>query len=66
MLFSPTSLAECLQEWETLEKDYQQVQETHRLYKQKLEEVSKLQDSCAASISRQRKKLKDLSASLKE
>lgn len=26
MLFNPTGLAECLQEWEDLEKDYQQVQ----------------------------------------
>ncbi|KAJ8342847.1 hypothetical protein SKAU_G00327750 [Synaphobranchus kaupii] len=66
MLFTPTSLVECLQEWGTLENDYQQVQETHRLYKQKLEEVSKLQDSCSSSIARQRKKLKDLSASLEE
>jgi len=41
-------------------------QETHRLYKQKLEEVSKLQDSCSSSIVRQRKKLKDLSESLEE
>ncbi|XP_077098409.1 transmembrane protein 120A-A isoform X1 [Siphateles boraxobius] len=66
MLFNPTGLTECLQEWEDLEKDYQQVQETHRHYKQKLEEVSKLQDSCSSSIVRQRKKLKDLSESLEE
>ncbi|KTF71095.1 hypothetical protein cypCar_00048271 [Cyprinus carpio] len=66
MLFNPTGLKECLQEWDDLEKDYQQVQETHRLYKQKLEEVSKLQDSCSSSIARQRKKLKDLSESLQE
>uniref|UniRef100_A0A8C1J4R1 Transmembrane protein 120A n=1 Tax=Cyprinus carpio TaxID=7962 RepID=A0A8C1J4R1_CYPCA len=64
MLFNPTGLNECLQEWEDLEKDYQQVQETHRLYKQKLEEVSKLQDSCSSSIARQRKKIKDLNESL--
>uniref|UniRef100_A0AAY5L0Z5 Transmembrane protein 120A n=1 Tax=Esox lucius TaxID=8010 RepID=A0AAY5L0Z5_ESOLU len=66
MLFTPTSLTECLQEWENLEKDYQRVQETHRLYKQKLEEVSKLQDSCSNAIARQRKKLKDLTVSLGE
>uniref|UniRef100_A0A4W4GKZ6 Transmembrane protein 120A n=1 Tax=Electrophorus electricus TaxID=8005 RepID=A0A4W4GKZ6_ELEEL len=66
MLFSPTSLSECLQEWEDLEKDYQQVQETHRLYKQKLDEVSKLQHNCLASIARQKKRLKDLSDSLEE
>lgn len=39
-------------------------QETHRLYKQKLEEVSKLQDSCSGSIARQKKRLKELSDSL--
>ncbi|KAL2095279.1 hypothetical protein ACEWY4_009998 [Coilia grayii] len=66
MLFSPGSLMECLQEWEDLEKDYQQIQETHRLYKQKLEEVSKLQDACSTSISRQRKRLKELSVSLEQ
>ncbi|XP_063058884.1 ion channel TACAN isoform X2 [Engraulis encrasicolus] len=66
MLFAPGSFMECLQEWEDLEKDYQQIQETHRLYKQKLEEVSKLQNSCSTSISRQRKKLKELSQSLQE
>ncbi|GAA6094111.1 ion channel TACAN [Tachysurus ichikawai] len=66
MLFSSNSLTECIQEWEALEKDYQQVQETHRLYKQKLEEVSKLQNSCATSILRQKKRLKEISASLEE
>lgn len=35
------------------------VQETHRLYLQKLEEVSKLQKSFAASIARQKKNLKE-------
>uniref|UniRef100_A0A669EA64 Transmembrane protein 120Aa n=1 Tax=Oreochromis niloticus TaxID=8128 RepID=A0A669EA64_ORENI len=66
MLFSPAGLSECLREWEDLEKDYQQIQDTHRLYKQKLEEVTKLQDSCSNAIARQRKKLKELTVSLEE
>ncbi|XP_034746284.1 transmembrane protein 120A-like isoform X3 [Etheostoma cragini] len=66
MLFSPTDLSECFREWGDLEKNYQQIQDTHRLYKQKLEEVTRLQDSCSVAIARQRKKLKELSASLKE
>ncbi|TTK47659.1 Adhesion G-protein coupled receptor G2 [Bagarius yarrelli] len=66
MLSSPTSLTECLQEWKDLEKDYQQVQEIHRLYKQKLEDVSKLQNSCLSSIQRQKKRLEQLLASLEE
>uniref|UniRef100_A0A8C5FHK1 Transmembrane protein 120A n=1 Tax=Gadus morhua TaxID=8049 RepID=A0A8C5FHK1_GADMO len=40
--------------------------ETHRLYKHKLEEVTKLQDSCSSAITRQRKKLKELAVSIKE
>nr|XP_020454303.1 transmembrane protein 120A-like isoform X2 [Monopterus albus] len=66
MLFVPKGLGECLGEWEDLEKDYQQIQDTHRLYKQKLEEVTKLQDSFSAAIARQKKKLKELGASLEE
>ncbi|XP_067085235.1 ion channel TACAN isoform X1 [Osmerus mordax] len=66
MLFSPSGISECVQEWNDLEKDYQHVQETHRLYKQKLEEVSKLQQSCSTAITRQRKKLKELTVSLEE
>ncbi|XP_030009779.1 transmembrane protein 120A-A isoform X3 [Sphaeramia orbicularis] len=66
MLSSPTGFAECLHEWEDLEKDYQQIQETHRLYKQKLEEVTRLQDSCSSAIARQRKKQRELTASLLE
>uniref|UniRef100_A0A672H083 Transmembrane protein 120A-like n=1 Tax=Salarias fasciatus TaxID=181472 RepID=A0A672H083_SALFA len=66
MLFSPRGLTECLREWEDLEKDYQQIQDTHRLYRQKLEEVAKLQASCSGAIARQRKKLKELDSSLEE
>ncbi|XP_067348326.1 ion channel TACAN-like isoform X3 [Channa argus] len=64
MLYNPTGLNECLREWEDLEKDYQQIQDTHRLYKQKLEEVTKLQDGCSTAIARHRKKLKELTTSL--
>lgn len=42
------------------------LQDTHRLYKQKLEEVTKLQNSCSGAIARQRKKLKELTASLEQ
>uniref|UniRef100_A0A1A8FR50 Transmembrane protein 120A n=1 Tax=Nothobranchius korthausae TaxID=1143690 RepID=A0A1A8FR50_9TELE len=65
MLFSPTNISECVREWDDLEKGYQQMQDTHRLYKQKLEEVTKLQNSCSSAIARQRKKLKELTLSLK-
>ncbi|XP_026780437.3 transmembrane protein 120A-like [Pangasianodon hypophthalmus] len=61
-----SELTTVLQEWKSLEKDFQQLQETHRLYMQKLDEVSKLQNSFTASITRQRKCLKDMSQSLKK
>ncbi|XP_031725027.1 transmembrane protein 120A-like isoform X1 [Anarrhichthys ocellatus] len=65
-MFNSTGFTECLREWEDLEKNHQQMQDTHRSYKQKLEEVAKLQDSCSGAIARQRKKLKELTASLEE
>lgn len=66
MLSTPEGFKECLNEWGDLDKDYQHIQEIHRLYKQKLEEVTKLQNSCSGAIARHRKKLKELTASLKE
>ncbi|XP_019728976.1 transmembrane protein 120A-A isoform X1 [Hippocampus comes] len=66
MLFSPTGVSECFREWGDLEKDYQQIQDTHRLYRVKLEEVTKLQNSCTSAISRHRKKLKELLSSLEQ
>ncbi|KAL7831649.1 hypothetical protein AOLI_G00291970 [Acnodon oligacanthus] len=59
-----SQLTQALQEWEHLEKDFQQIQESHRLYLQKLDEVSKMQNSFTASIARHRKYLKDVSQSL--
>ncbi|XP_032433189.1 transmembrane protein 120A-A isoform X2 [Xiphophorus hellerii] len=66
MLFGPTDLSECFREWEDLEKEHQNIQETHRLYKQKLEEMTRLQSSFSNAIARQRKKLKELSLRLKK
>ncbi|KFV61778.1 Transmembrane protein 120A, partial [Dryobates pubescens] len=39
-------------------------QDNHKLYKQKLEELTKLQDGISSSIARQKKRLKELSLSL--
>lgn len=41
-------------------------QETHRIYLEKLSEISKLQNNCSSSISRQRKRLKELSHLVKK
>ncbi|KAK2525519.1 Tmem120a [Columba livia] len=60
------SAAECLREWEELQDGYQRIQDNHKLYKQKLEELTKLQDGISSSISRQKKRLKELSLALKK
>ncbi|XP_018416960.1 PREDICTED: transmembrane protein 120A isoform X1 [Nanorana parkeri] len=61
-----TGLRDCMREWEELQQHYNDMQDTHRSYKQKLEELTKLQTQCSSSISRQKKKLKDLSVELKK
>ncbi|XP_041797061.1 ion channel TACAN-like [Chelmon rostratus] len=59
-------LTSILEEWKCLEQEYQQLQETHRIYLEKLSEISKLQNNCSSSISRQRKRLKELSHLVKK
>nr|DBA33449.1 TPA: hypothetical protein GDO54_001132 [Pyxicephalus adspersus] len=59
-------LRDCVREWEELQQHYNEMQETHRSYKLKLEELTKLQTRCSSSITRQKKKLKDLSVELKK
>ncbi|XP_027855018.1 transmembrane protein 120A-like [Xiphophorus couchianus] len=58
----PQSLIEIQEEWKSLEQDFQILQETHKKYLQKLDEISRLQSSCSSSIARQRKKLKEMSS----
>uniref|UniRef100_A0AAQ4PMS9 Transmembrane protein 120B n=1 Tax=Gasterosteus aculeatus aculeatus TaxID=481459 RepID=A0AAQ4PMS9_GASAC len=53
-----------LTEWEEIDEEYQQLQETHKIYRQKLEELTNLQCTCSTAISKQRKRLKDLRYSL--
>ncbi|XP_054884522.1 ion channel TACAN-like [Poeciliopsis prolifica] len=58
----PRSLIEIQEEWKSLEQDFQTLQEAHKKYLQKLDEISKLQNSCSSSIARQRKRLKEMSS----
>ncbi|KAE8285099.1 Transmembrane protein 120B [Larimichthys crocea] len=51
-------------EWEEIDEEYQQLQENHKIYRQKLEELTNLQTTCSSAISKQRKCLKDLRYSL--
>ncbi|KAL0973005.1 hypothetical protein UPYG_G00197600 [Umbra pygmaea] len=62
----PPSLTVALQKWENLEEEYNQIQESHRLYLQKLDQVSTLQSNCTSSIVRQRQRLKDISELMKK
>ncbi|XP_039987033.1 ion channel TACAN-like isoform X3 [Xiphias gladius] len=59
-------LTDVLVEWKCLEEEYQQLQETHRMYLQKLDEISKLQNNFSSSISHQRKRLKETSHLVKK
>lgn len=61
-----SGISDILKEWEVLEKEFCSVQETHRLYLQKLDEVSKLQQNFSSSVSRQKKKVKDITRSVQK
>ncbi|XP_030600773.1 transmembrane protein 120A-like [Archocentrus centrarchus] len=60
------SLKDILEEWKVLEEEYQQLEETHRMYLKKLDELSKLQNRCSSSISHQRKRLNEMSRLVKK
>ncbi|XP_037124156.1 ion channel TACAN-like [Syngnathus acus] len=62
----PQSLTDVLQQCESLEEEYQHAQETHRLYLQKLDEISKLQKSCSSSICHHQTRLKEMSSLVKK
>ncbi|XP_047618802.1 transmembrane protein 120B isoform X1 [Phacochoerus africanus] len=57
-------LERCEREWHELEGEFQELQETHRIYKQKLEELTAFQTLCSSSINKQKTRLKDLKHTL--
>ncbi|XP_013873622.1 transmembrane protein 120A [Austrofundulus limnaeus] len=59
-------LTEIPEEWKCLEEECQKLQETHKMYLQKLDEICKHQNNCSTSISHQRKKLKETSRRVKK
>ncbi|XP_047570249.1 ion channel TACAN isoform X2 [Lutra lutra] len=63
---APGPLGDCLRDWEELQQDFQSIQETHRLYRLKLEELTKLQNGCTGAITRQKKQLQELALVLKK
>nr|XP_057935758.1 ion channel TACAN-like isoform X2 [Doryrhamphus excisus] len=62
----PQGLTDVMQQWGCLEEENQHAQETHRLYLQKLDEISKLQNSCSRAISHHRERLKEISSLVKK
>ncbi|XP_048840745.1 transmembrane protein 120B-like [Brienomyrus brachyistius] len=58
------SLQKCLAEWEEIDREFQQLQEAHKVYRQKLGQLSSLQSACSASIRRQKRSLSELRSSL--
>ncbi|XP_036785074.2 transmembrane protein 120B isoform X3 [Manis pentadactyla] len=57
-------LERCEREWHELEGEFQELQETHRVYRQKLEELTALQTLCSSCINKQKTRLKDLKHTL--
>ncbi|KAK3522119.1 hypothetical protein QTP70_025257 [Hemibagrus guttatus] len=66
MAVGTMSLERCRSEWEEIDKEYQQLQETHKVYRQKLEELAHLQAICSSAICKQRKGLKELGHTLRQ
>ncbi|XP_005989058.1 transmembrane protein 120B [Latimeria chalumnae] len=58
------SLERCLTEWDDLDKEFQQLQESHKVYRHKLDELNNLQTICSNSIHKQKRRLTDLKYSL--
>ncbi|KAM9793436.1 transmembrane protein 120B isoform 3-T3 [Syngnathus typhle] len=58
------SIAKFQAEWQEIDEEHQQLQETHKLYRQKLEELTNLQTTCSSAIGKQRKRLNELHCSL--
>ncbi|KAM4709122.1 transmembrane protein 120B isoform 2-T2 [Discoglossus pictus] len=58
------ALHKCQEEWGELEKEFQQLQETHKIYKQKLEELNSLQNVCTSYINKHKRRLTDLKSNL--
>ncbi|XP_001373704.3 transmembrane protein 120B isoform X1 [Monodelphis domestica] len=57
-------LKQCERVWEELELEFHELQDTHKVYRQKLEELTTLQTTCNSSIKKQKKRLNELQNSL--
>ncbi|CAH1802324.1 unnamed protein product [Owenia fusiformis] len=55
-----------LTEWEELEKEYLNLEEDHKLYQTKIDEMKKSQDVCSKGISHQKYRIKQILESVKK
>lgn len=60
------ALDECMSDWDELEKEYQALEETHKQYCKKVNEVKAIQAKCMSGISHQRYRTKRILEAAKE
>uniref|UniRef100_A0A8C5LMW0 Transmembrane protein 120B n=1 Tax=Leptobrachium leishanense TaxID=445787 RepID=A0A8C5LMW0_9ANUR len=58
------SVQRCQEEWQELDNEFRQLQETHKVYRQKLEELNSLQSVCSGCINKHKRRLADLKYNL--
>ncbi|KAK3868667.1 hypothetical protein Pcinc_025967 [Petrolisthes cinctipes] len=56
----------CIEEWETLSNEYRCLEKIHKEYRQKLDELTQLQQKCVKGISHQRYRIGVIKQSLKK
>ncbi|XP_064612652.1 ion channel TACAN-like [Liolophura sinensis] len=59
-------LKTCREEWDELDKEFVQLEEDHRLYQKKLEQMITAQKKCMESIAHHRYRIKKINESLKK
>lgn len=60
------SIDACIEEWETLSKEYRSLEKFHKEYRQKLDELTQLQQKCVKGISHQRYRINVIKQSLRK
>ncbi|XP_047476051.1 transmembrane protein 120 homolog [Penaeus chinensis] len=55
----------CIEEWETLSEEYKALEKVHKEYRQKLEELTDIQQKCIKGIAHQRYRINIIKQSLK-
>ncbi|XP_026581538.1 transmembrane protein 120B-like, partial [Pseudonaja textilis] len=58
-------MQDALDAWQELQDDFHQLQETHKIYKQKLEELTSVQAACSSFLKKQKERLKELQKNFK-